>query len=199
MNNTDLRQLLTDLVVLSLRDPRKAAEQIIGWQLSREALWTALALAAAVNTLIFSVSVVLQPSAAMPAFFTSPLAMFVLLAGVLVVTTHGLYWTGRALGGTGDFGDMLSLVVFLQVLRIMAQIVIFVVMFVAPGLSLMLSLATGIIGVWILVNFIAAAHRFSSMGRAIGTLLIAMAAIVLGLSFLLSIVGIAAQGVVPNV
>jgi hypothetical protein len=72
-------------------------------------------------------------------------------------------------------------------------------MFVAPGLSLMLSLATGIIGVWILVNFIAAAHRFSSMGRAIGTLLIAMAAIVLGLSFLLSIVGIAAQGVVPNV
>jgi hypothetical protein len=199
MNNTDLRQLLTDLVVLSLRDPRKAAEQIIGWQLSREALWTALALAAAVNTLIFSVSVVLQPSAAMPAFFTSPLAMFVLLAGVLVVTTHGLYWTGRSLGGTGDFGDMLSLVVFLQVLRIMAQIVIFVVMFVAPGLSLMLSLATGIIGVWILVNFIAAAHRFSSMGRAIGTLLIAMAAIVLGLSFLLSIVGIAAQGVVPNV
>ncbi|MCX8226413.1 MAG: Yip1 family protein [Sulfitobacter sp.] len=199
MNNTDLRQLLTDLVVLSLRDPRKAAEQIIGWHLSREALWTALALAAAVNTLIFSVSVVLQPSAAMPAFFTSPLAMFVLLAGVLVVTTHGLYWTGRSLGGTGDFGDMLSLVVFLQVLRIMAQIVIFVVMFVAPGLSLMLSLATGIIGVWILVNFIAAAHRFSSMGRAIGTLLIAMAAIVLGLSFLLSIVGIAAQGVVPNV
>ena len=199
MNNTDLRQLLTDLVVLSLRDPRKAAEQIIGWHLSREALWTALALAAAVNTLIFSVSVVLQPSAAMPAFFTSPLAMFVLLAGVLVVTTHGLYWTGRSLGGTGDFGDMLSLVVFLQVLRIMAQIVIFVVMFVAPGLSLILSLATGIIGVWILVNFIAAAHRFSSMGRAIGTLLIAMAAIVLGLSFLLSIVGIAAQGVAPNV
>jgi hypothetical protein len=199
MNNTDLRQLLTDLVVLSLRDPRKAAEQIIGWHLSREALWTALALAAAVNTLIFSVSVVLQPSAAMPPFFTSPLAMFVLLAGVLVVTIHGLYWTGRSLGGTGDFGDMLSLVVFLQVLRIMAQIVIFVVMFVAPGLSLMLSLATGIIGVWILVNFIAAAHRFSSMGRAIGTLLIAMAAIVLGLSFLLSIVGIAAQGVVPNV
>lgn len=199
MNNTDLRQLLTDLVVLSLRDPRKAAEQIIGWQLNRETLWTALALAAAVNTLIFSVSVVLQPSAAMPAFFTSPLAMFVLLAGVLVVMTHGLFWTGRAIGGTGDLGDVLSLVVFLQVLRIMAQIVIFVVMFVAPGLSLMLSLATGIIGLWILVNFIAAAHRFSSMGRAIGTLLIAMAAIVLGLSFLLSIVGIVAQGVVPNV
>ncbi len=199
MNGTDLRILLTNMVVLALREPRKAADQIIGWRLDRDTLWTALALAASVNTLIFSLSVVLQPSEAMPAFFTSPLAMFVLLSGVLVVTTHGLYWTGRAIGGQGELGDMLSLIVFLQILRILAQIVIFVLMFVSPGISLLLSLATGIFGMWLLVNFIAAAHRFETLGRAIGTLLIAMAMIVLGLSFLLSIVGIAAQGVVPNV
>ena len=199
MNGTDLRILLTNMVVLALREPRKAAEQIIGWRLDRDTLWTALALAASVNTLIFSLSVMLQPSEVMPAFFTSPLAMFVLLSGVLVVTTHGLYWTGRAIGGQGELGDMLSLIVFLQILRILAQIVIFVLMFVSPGISLLLSLATGIFGMWLLVNFIAAAHRFETLGRAIGTLLIAMAMIVLGLSFLLSIVGIAAQGVVPNV
>jgi hypothetical protein len=199
MNGTDLRILLTNMVVLALREPRKAAEQIIGWRLDRDTLWTALALAASVNTLIFSLSVMLQPSEVMPAFFTSPLAMFVLLSGVLVVTTHGLYWTGRAIGGQGELGDMLSLIVFLQILRILAQIVIFVLMFVSPGISLLLSLATGIFGMWLLVNFIAAAHRFETLGRAIGTLLIAMAMIVLGLSFLLSIVGIAAQGVVPSV
>lgn len=199
MTGTDLRILLIDLVLLSLREPRQAAEQIIGWRLDRETLWTALALAAAVNTLIFSLSVVLQPSELMPAFFTSPLAMFVLLTGVLVVTTHGLYWTGRAIGGQGDLGDMLALVVFLQVLRILAQIVIFVLMFVSPGITMIISLATGIFGMWLLVNFIAAAHRFDNLRRAIGTLLIAMVMIVLGLSFLLSIVGIAAQGVVPSV
>jgi hypothetical protein len=199
MNGTDIRILLTNMVLLSLREPRTAAEQIIGWRLDRDTLWTALALAACVNTLIFSLSVVLQPSEAMPAFFTSPLAMFVLLSGVLVVTTHGLYWTGRAIGGQGELGDMLSLIVFLQILRILAQIVIFVLMFVSPGISLLLSLATGIFGMWLLVNFIAAAHRFETLGRAIGTLLIAMAMIVLGLSFLLSIVGIAAQGVMPSV
>lgn len=199
MNATDIRMLLTQLVVLTLRDPRAAAEQIIGWRLDRDTLWTALALAAAINTLLFSLSVVLQPSQAMPAFFTSPLVMFVLLSGVLVITTHGLFWTGRAIGGQGDLGDMLALIVFLQVLRILAQLVIFVVMFVSPGMSLLLSLATAILGLWILVNFIAAAHRFTTLGRAIGTLFIAMAMIVLGLSMLLSIVGIAAQGVVPNV
>ncbi|EEB86427.1 Yip1 family protein [Roseobacter sp. GAI101] len=196
MTGTDLRTLLTELVVLSLRNPRQAAEQIIGWRLDRETLWTALALAAAVNTLIFSLSITLQPTPGMPEFFTSPLAMFVLLAGVLVITTHGLYWTGRAIGGKGDLGDILALVVFLQVLRILAQVVIFVLMFVAPGISLIFSLATGIIGLWILVNFIAAAFRFPTLGRAFGTLLIAMLMIVLGLSFLLSIIGIAAQGVV---
>ncbi|WP_372991661.1 Yip1 family protein [Sulfitobacter sp.] len=196
MTGTDLRIMLTELVILSLRNPRQAAEQIIGWRLDRETLWTALALAAAVNTMIFSFSIMLQPTPGMPAFFTSPLAMFVLLAGVLVITTHGLYWTGRAIGGQGDLGDMLALVVFLQVLRILAQLVIFVLMFVAPGISVIFSLATGIVGLWILVNFIAAAFRFPTLGRAFGTLLIAMLMIVLGLSFLLSIVGIAAQGVV---
>jgi|TARA_R110002012_G_scaffold56389_3_gene144462 hypothetical protein len=196
MTGTDFRIMLTELVILSLRNPRQAAEQIIGWRLDRETLWTALALAAAVNTMIFSFSIMLQPTPGMPAFFTSPLAMFVLLAGVLVITTHGLYWTGRAIGGQGDLGDMLALVVFLQVLRILAQLVIFVLMFVAPGISVIFSLATGIVGLWILVNFIAAAFRFPTLGRAFGTLLIAMLMIVLGLSFLLSIVGIAAQGVV---
>mgnify|MGYP005624773885 CR=1 FL=1 len=196
MTGTDLRIMLTELVILSLRNPRQAAEQIIGWRLDRETLWTALALAAAVNTMIFSFSIMLQPTPGMPAFFTSPLAMFVLLAGVLVITTHGLYWTGRAIGGQGDLGDMLALVVFLQVLRILAQLVIFVLMFLAPGISVIFSLATGIVGLWILVNFIAAAFRFPTLGRAFGTLLIAMLMIVLGLSFLLSIVGIAAQGVV---
>lgn len=191
--------LLTRLVITSLKDPRQAAEEIIGWRLDRNTLWTALALAAAINTLIFSFSVFAQPAPALPAFFTSPLAMFVLLAGVLVVTTHGLFWTGRALGGQGDLGDVLALVIFLQVLRILAQIVIFVLMFVSPTLSVLASLASGIIGLWILVNFIAAAFRFDGLGRAFGTLFIAMAMIVLGLSFLLSIVGIAAQGVVPNV
>lgn len=199
MNLSDFRLYLTELIVLSLRDPRKAAEQIMGWHLDRDILWTGLALAAAVNTLIFSISVVLQPSAAMPILFNSPLAIFLLLTGVLTITVHGLYWTGRTIGGTGSLGDVLSLILFLQVLRIIAQIVIFVVMFAAPSLSLLLSLVTGILGVWILVNFIAAAHRFDNLARAVGTLLISMAVIVLGLSFLLSIVGIAAQGVAPNV
>ena len=193
MNAPDTRSVLTELVVLSLRDPRAAANQIMGWQLGRDVLWTALALAAAINTLIFSVSLVLQPTPAMPAFFTSPLAMFVLLSGVLVITTHGLYWAGRALGG------VLALVVFLQVLRIIAQVAIFLLMFISPGVSVLASLATGLIGLWILVNFIAAAFNFTGLGKAVGVLLISMAAIVLGLSLLLSIVGVAAQGVLLDV
>lgn len=199
MSGAEFRAVLAELVLLSLRSPRQAAEQIISWQFNRETLWTALALAAAVNTLLFSFSLILQPTPGIPAFFTSPLAMFILLAGVLVVTTHGLYWTGRAIGGKGELGDVLALVVFVQMLRIMAQVLIFVLMFVSPSLSVLASLATGLICLWILINFIAAAFNFPTIGRAIGVLLIATAAVVLGLSLLLSIVGIAAQGVLFNV
>lgn len=191
--------MFTRLVITSLRAPREAAEEIIGWRLDRGTLWTALALAAVINTLIFSLSVMAQPTPELPAFFANPLSMFVLLAGVLVVTAHGLFWTGRAIGGEGDLGDVLALIVFLQALRILAQLVIFVLAFISPTISVLASLAAGIIGLWILVNFIAAAFRFPGLGKAFGTLFIAMAMIVLGLSLLLSIVGIAAQGVVPNV
>lgn len=199
MNGSSLGMIFTELAILTLRNPREAARQIIGWQLSRDTLWTALALAAAVNTLIFSASILIVPSPGMPAFFNNPLVMFVILAGVMVIMTHGLYWTGRAIGGQGDLGDVLALVVFLQILRIVAQVAIFLLMFVSPTLSVFASLATGLFGLWILLNFIAVAFNFPGLGRAIGVLLISAAAIVLGLSLLLSVVGIAAQGVVPNV
>ena len=89
--------------------------------------------------------------------------------------------------------------VFLQVLRIIAQVAIFLLMFISPGVSVLASLATGLIGLWILVNFIAAAFNFTGLGKAVGVLMISMAAIVLGLSLLLSIVGVAAQGVLHDV
>ena len=98
-----------------------------------------------------------------------------------------------------SLGDILALVVFLQVLRIIAQVAIFLLMYISPGVSVLASLGTGIIGLWILVNFIAAAFDFTGLGKAIGVLLIAIAAVVLGMSLLLSIVGIAAQGVLLDV
>ena len=69
------KSLVMSLIVSSLRDPRAAAGQVMGYALGRDALWTALALVAIINT--FLVLFVLQfsgPTMPLPRYFDTPLA-----------------------------------------------------------------------------------------------------------------------------
>jgi hypothetical protein len=190
---------LLDLARLTLRDPASAGQRIMALKLSRDVLWTGLALVAAANTIILSISAMILPPSGLPAFFNSPLAMFVILAGVLVVTVHGIYWTGQALGGQGDLGDLLAMLVWLQVLRVGVQLVVTLLIFAAPTLSLMVSLIAAVWALWILLHFIAAAFRFPSLGKAAGVLLVATIGLVLGLGMLMSLIGLSIMGGTPSV
>lgn len=188
------------LVQSTLRTPRNAAEQIIGWQLSRDVLWTALALVAILNTFVIVLLMqIAQPSMPMPSYFSSPLALYVLLAGVLVIYVHAIYWAGLAIGGQGALGDVLALVVWLQVLRALAQVGVLVLTILVPSLALVLSLIIGIWGFWILLNFITTAMNLQTVGHALAVLIIGAVGLVLGLGVLLSVIGLAAQGVLSNV
>jgi hypothetical protein len=192
--------VLMPLVQTTLRAPRLAAEQIIGWRLSRDALWTALALVAVLNTFVIVLLIqVSQPSVPLPSYFSMPLALYVLLAGILVVYVHAIYWAGLAIGGQGALNDVLALVVWLQVLRAVAQVGVLVLTIVVPSLALILSLTIGIWGLWILLNFIALALNLPSIGHAIAVLIIGAVGLVLGLGILLSLITVAATGVLNNV
>lgn len=190
---------LVDLARLTLRDPASAGKRIISMNLGRDVLWTGLALVAAANTMILSVSAMILPPSGLPAFFNSPLAMFVILAGVLVVTVHGIYWTGQALGGQGDLGDVLALLVWLQVLRVGVQLLVTLLIFAAPTLSMVVSLIAAVWALWILLHFIAVAFGFASLGKAAGVLLVATIGLVLGLGLLMSLIGLSIMGGTPSV
>ena len=185
---------LADLVRLTLRDPASAGRQIMALNLGRDALWTALALVASVNTLILSVSAMMLPPSGLPAFFDSPLAMFVILTGVLVLTVHAIYWTGQALGGQGDLGDLLALLVWLQGLRVGVQFIVTLLLFAAPTLSLVVSLVAGVWALWISLHFIAVTFGFASLGKAAGVLLVATIGLILGLGMLMSLIGLSIMG-----
>ncbi|TMM54598.1 Yip1 family protein [Sulfitobacter sabulilitoris] len=190
------------LALLTLRDPKAAAADIMAWDLPRDALWTALALVAAINTLIFGLSDLLVPvptPSAVPAIFSSPLVFYVIVAGGLVVTAHALFWTGRALGGQGEFGDLLALLIWLQALRAAAQAAVLLAMLVMPGLAVILVFAASIAAMWILVNFISAGLHLNSIPRAITVLVAAILALVLGLSLILSMIGATTLGLPANV
>ena len=79
------------LVQPTLRAPRLAAAQIIGWQLGRDVLWTALGLVAVLNTFVVVLLVQMaQPDMPLPSYFNAPLVLYVLLAGTMVVYVHAI-------------------------------------------------------------------------------------------------------------
>jgi hypothetical protein len=88
---------------------------------------------------------------------------------------------------------MLVLLVWLQSLRVLGQGITLVLLMISPGLAGLMILFIGLAGLWILINFIQAAHRFDTLWHAAGVLVAAMVALVLGLSLLLSLIGVSAM------
>ena len=187
---------LMPLVRTTLRDPRAAAAMIAALPLTREVLWTGVALIAALNALVISATFTFAPPAMeLPSYFKMPLVLFVLMAGLMVLYVHALYWVGRAMGGQGRVEPLLATVVWLQALRLVAQIGVLVLTLVLPPLALLASMVVTFWGLWILLNFVAEILRLPSLFHAAAVLAGAALGVLLGLGFLLSLIGLTAQGV----
>lgn len=196
MMNTDA---LKALALETIQSPRTAAQKIIALNLSRDVLWSGLVLVACLNSIIYSFSLFLGDASMLPALFRNPLMFFFLVTGVLVLTVYAFYWTGRALGGQGDLGELLALIVWLQGLRAIAQAVMFVLLLVSPVIGQLFSLAVGVLGLWITVNFITEALRLPGLMHGVGVLVLSAVGIVFGLIILAGLIGLGAMGVPANV
>ncbi|MBJ6370627.1 Yip1 family protein [Sedimentitalea arenosa] len=186
MTALDLRQL----AFLSIKDPATAARILLSVPIPREALWTALALVAVLNALLFTLSNILVPAPTpMPGMFSVPLVYCVLVAGGLVLTIYALFWAGRAMGGQGTLESVMIVIVWLQALRVVAQMGVLLLLVTVPSLSVLLVFAVSLYGLYMLLHFIDQAHKFKSLGRSAGVLIAALLAIVLGLSLLISLFG----------
>lgn len=195
---------LGELTMLTLRSPKEAAQQIIGIGLPRDVLWSLLVLISVANAILVWVSNVLtgptpeqveQMPIRIPEIIYSPLFAFVILAGALTIMVNVLHWIGKAIGGTGSIENMLSVLVWLQCLRMMTQIILLVLLFAAPSLAGLFGLIVSVLSIWILVHFVNEAAELDSVFKTIGVLLSAMVGIALGLSFLLTITGLATMGI----
>ncbi len=194
------RDDLMPLVHMTLRDPSAAAKTLINWEMPRDVLWTALALVAALNTLLIQLVLIgSDPTPAIPAYFYAPLSLFVLMAGVMVIYVHALYWAGLAIKGKGRLDDLLAVVVWLQILRTGAQLGIVVISLLVPALSMVAMMIVSIWGFWILLNFIATALHLPSPAYGLLVLAIGLIGLVVSVSILLALVGVGAQGTTNHV
>jgi len=194
---------LWPLVRLSSREPRRAARMIIGWQLPRGANWSALVLFGAINVMITTAPTIFFPPDVdqipermdnLVRLLTSPLLFFVLLCGFLVLLVHALVWMGRALGGTGGLDEMAAVWAWMQGLRALAQLILVTLTFVVPGLAGLVALAIFVLGLWIMVNFVAEAQNFDSTWQAFGVLMAVFVGLMLTLMMLLTLSGAANMG-----
>ncbi|MEP3440124.1 MAG: YIP1 family protein [Sulfitobacter sp.] len=190
---------LKDLALETLQSPRSAAQKIMNLFLGRDVLWTALVLVAVLNSIIFGISILTEDVSQLPSFMRNPISFLFIIAGVQVMSVHGFYWAGRAIGGQGDLGDLLSLLVWLQALQMAAQAVLFVVTIIAPTIGQLLSLGVSGMALWITVNFITEALRLPTLLHGVGVIVLAAVGVAFGLMMLIGLIGMGAMGVSPNV
>jgi hypothetical protein len=179
-----------DLAVETVLTPATAAARVLQLDLSQQVLWMALFLVAVLNTILFKITNLAVPGPSpLPPAFDSPLITLLVVAGGLVLTVHALFWTGRAMGGTGRLGDVLVLMIWLQVLRLVVQGATLILVLTIPALAVLLVFATAILGLWILIHFINAAHHFDSLPLSAGVLVATLVGLTLGLSVILFLIG----------
>jgi len=129
-----------------------------------------------------------------PPLFHSPILFALFMGGALVITVFSLTWIGHSLKGTAALMDVLVLIAWLQVLRLVLQIVILVLLLISPLLSSLTVVVSSLWGMVILVVFLDAAHNFNNIIKALMVLAIGIVAMVVGLSVMLGIIGVAVMG-----
>ncbi len=188
------------LIVQTLFQPREVAGVLIGMRLPRQWLWMALVLMSVLNAIVYSVSLQIttpgDPTAPalMPPAFHSPLLFAMFLFAALAITVLALSWIGQGLGGRAEMDDILVLISWLQVLRLMLQVAVAVLVLVAPVLGAVVIFVASLWGIYILVGFVDAAHRFDNMFKAGGVILLSLIAMAVGLTVVLSVLGVAVTG-----
>lgn len=187
------------LVIETILAPGDAARRILQIDLPRQWLWMALALMCILNAIVYSLSLHLVPpnAAAMamiPPAFQSPVLFAVFLFGALVITVFILCWIGQIMGGKAELGDILVLITWLQVLRLILQAAVLILTLVSPGLSGLVVLVASLWGIYIVAAFLNVAHGFDNLFKAFGVMIGAMLAIAVGLSVAFTLLGVAIMG-----
>ena len=193
-----------ELAVLTLREPYQAAQIILGWKLPNEAIWTAIALVSVVITILSSLSNLIFPvdqplPPLLSAIIATPFLYFLIVAVVFIATVHAIYWTGRMLGGTGAIEDLMVLLLWLQGLQTGAQAMVLTAKMIVPVLVGFIQLFVVVAILWILVHFINIGLHLNSIIRAVVVLVVGTSALIFGWRFLLSLIGVSAEGVLLNV
>ena len=176
---------LMGLLRQTLSDPRAAARQVMALPLPRSARWQALALVIVLSMLFGQAAVLLMAGQGPDA-----LSVGLIQGAVLLALVYAVHFVGRLLGGRGAFEDGLILIAWLQGVMVAVQIAQIVALLILPPLTGLLGFLGMALFLWLLTNFVAELHGFSSLGRVFGMILLTLFGVAILLAIALQILGV---------
>lgn len=192
--------VLLPLAMRTISQPREAAAEILSMRPERSILWSALALAVVLNTIVYQLSLVLTPpQGPLPVMFTSPIIFAGFIGAGLILSIYSLTYAGRFIGGKANVESVMVLLIWLQFLRFAVQLAAFVLTIIVPGIAGLLVLGATLYGMYLLLHFIDVAHEFNNLFTSFGALVLSGLGIMLGLAILLSMLGVQNMGLTPYV
>lgn len=175
----------------TVKNPREGAAEVLSLGFPREAIWSALALVVVISIMLAFLGDLITPD--MPGtrgMLLSPAAMGFIQLLLMLVMIFAVFWIGRAMGGTGSLEETALLVIWLQFIMICLQVAQTAALLVIPPLAGMIGVFGLVLFLWLLTNFIAVLHGFSSLIQVFIMILVAAFGIAFGLSIILTIIGI---------
>jgi hypothetical protein len=192
---------LWGLVRLTLQSPAEGARAVINLGLSRNDLWLSLALVTVLSVLLMVLStgtVMVLPLGVDP-LYVSPIGSGVIMGSGLVLLVFAIHYTGQAFGGKGTFSEFLAVVVWLEVMSLALRLVQVAVGLISTGLAAVIALGAAVFLFWCLIRFTDEVHQFNSVGKSILTLVLALVGISVGITIILTFIGVGATQGLSNV
>ena len=185
---------LTDFLMAArytIREPRAAARWVLQLGLPVPARWTALALMAVLSTLLVMLDLQIIGAPGDPmvqAALANPMPLAAVQMLILALSAWLMARIGQIFGGTGQFSDAVMLVVWMQAVLLVLQVAQILAALVSLPLSEVVAFAGFAISMWLMTNFVAELHGFTSLTRVFLGILGSGLALVVALAALLTVV-----------
>lgn len=209
-NRTGMEPAMTHpLIALarqSVSDPRGAARRLIDRNLPPPVLVDAAALVAVLSGIsgwLFANLLLSLPAppevtaaelAAARGEVAGPLSQAMVQARGMVLIAAAIWILGRMFGGVGRAGGAVAITIWLSALSLAAQIVLIVLLALAPPIAVLALIGWVVLNIWLLTSFIAELHDFDSAWSVFFAILGLAFLLALGLALFGSLLGGVAGG-----
>ena len=182
---------LAALVRETLRDPKTVGKQVKALDLPMGARWEAFALVVIVSAIVGQFSILAMTGALVaPGPLGTPVQSVLIQGGALLIVVQAIHHVGRLMGGTGDFGAALTLATWLQCVMILFQVIQVITLVILPPLAGIIGVAAMVVFFWLLTNFLAVLHGFTSLGRVFAMIIATAFALAFVLVFFMTLLGV---------